>query len=167
MKKSIVLNSIVIIAILAITIAGVSASQCKHGHHNKLDKMDVDKSGMVDRTEFAQHIEKMFMKMDKNNDAVLNEQDSDESKRHKRHHKWIKDADINGDKEVSNTEFKEFMEQRFNDKDSNNDNLISNEEMEVWQKNHRQEMKKKKFMRLDKNGDGVISEDEFFQHNKH
>jgi Ca2+-binding EF-hand superfamily protein len=81
-------------------------------------------------------------------------------KGHSKGHKTFSLMDSNNDGLLSKEEVLSFHQQRFTLMDADADGLLTKEEM----KNHRQ---KKRFMRMDSNQDGVISEEEMIlSHNK-
>ena len=146
-----------------ITLAAPSLVLSGHYHHGYkswIQKFDVNDNGLIEYAEFEEKIVRKFNRMDSNGDGVISDEDKFYSRKHK-YHGMMDKADSDGDGVISQVEFIETMKQRFVTQDTNNDNTISAEELEVWYKAHRSEMRQKKFSRLDKNGDGVISKEEF------
>lgn len=110
----------------------------------------------------GERYEKVFQRMDKNEDGQITQDEFKEPKRHR-----IEDMDTDGDQAVTLEEMKaaqvkmaerhrqkmeQHMEERFNKMDLDGNGSVTREEARTAMFSH-----------LDKDGDGMISQDEFTQ----
>ncbi len=74
---------------------------------------------------------------------------------------FLEKFDVDKDGKVSKTEFKRYMEKRFQRMDADKDGIVSMDELQLHHRKQRNVGKKSKLTRLDSNGDGVVSKEEF------
>lgn len=74
---------------------------------------------------------------------------------------FLEKFDVNKDGKVSKEEFKGYMEKRFQRMDVDKDDTVSIDELEQYRRQQQNKGKKSKLARLDSDGDGSISKEEF------
>jgi len=75
-------------------------------------------------------------------------------------HHNIKDIDVNGDQQISQTEFLTGANARFDAADTNGDNFLDTEERRIAKEKRREKRAKRAFDKVDANNDGAITEAE-------
>lgn len=109
-----------------------SAKRHKNWQKKKHGKMDADQDGAVSKQEFIEHAkkraEKRFNKLDKNKDGQLNADENVVWQSRKKHH-LLEKMDENQDGQISPEEHGKMTQRWFNKMDSNNDKVVSGDEL--------------------------------------
>lgn len=186
MKKSSFLAVFMVLAGAASAVAQPDG-HAKHGgdghggpkHH--FEQLDENKDGKVTRLELLAHAEARFndADADKNGRVTRDEREVQHAKRKAAH---FKKRDVNGDGKLSQQEVDKMPDEVFARHDSNGDKFLSQSELEAFElRAHffhdadededdgltREAMRshsEKRFGKLDKNGDGAITQDEMAKH---
>jgi len=74
---------------------------------------------------------------------------------------FLEKFDVNKDGKVSKEEFKSYMGKRFQRMDVDKDDVITIDELGQYERGQQKKRKKSKLARLDSDGDGSISKEEF------
>lgn len=163
-------RAVIFIFAACVVTSGVAFSK-HHGHGDWMKKYDLNADGMLQQAEYDIKVLDKFQNMDDDSNGVLTGEemsghrgkgkDKHCSKHKRKSNKWMSEADSDGDGEITQYEFTTMAQKHFAAKDANSDGAVSGEEMKAWHKAHREEMRGEKFLRLDKDGDGEISREEF------
>ena len=130
-------------AICSLALFALPAAFAGHDGEKAFKKMDSDGDGKVTRTEHAAGAQQMFTKCDTNSDGIVTAAEMDaamaaKDDKHDKHDKKGKHHRTSADK--------------IREIDSNNDGQLTLAEHNAGAE--------KMFAKMDKNGDGVLSEDE-------
>lgn len=98
--------------------------------------IDTNGDGLIDRTESDALEARMFQRLDRNQDGVLNDADAPPPmpSPQERFAQMVKEADTNGDGVVSLSEFKAKGNARFASLDADKNGVLSADERPNWEK---------------------------------
>ena len=162
---------ILIIAATSLTLnTGISAV----AGTKMADKLDTNKDGLIQFSEFADHANQKFTRMDANGDGVVNQDERKafhEAKRDEHLTKRFARLDANDDGLVSPSEYKNAADERrarrLEKLDINGDGEITKEDRIARRKHHKRRHKMKRPPKIDSNGDGLLDKAEHDAFTKH
>ena len=156
MKKLTILTCAV--ALLGFSVGGYALS---FGHGGKGG--DLNKDGEFTRAEAQQLAEKHFDRLDKDDDGKvdLTELSGKDEQKKTKYNLMLRQVDGNDDDVITSPEFIAYSVKKFDDMDSDNNGVLTDEERVAGRQAFHEEIMKLHFEDADTNGDGALSWEEF------
>jgi Ca2+-binding EF-hand superfamily protein len=136
------------LALPAIAAQGIESKEStpkpsRRGHHTRVDaeerwkELDQDNDGRISRSEWQRN-EQRFDRMDADKDGFLTKEELRSAGRelHGKHRNGLREMDADADGNISRSEWK-GKEETFNRLDTNNDGLLSRDELRETRKHRR------------------------------